>query len=423
MRELIPKIALAYEAVKNGYRVYLTTRRSAVQLAENANGCVILHKSTWGDLVPTLHRMNHYVCVLDEEAGIAIPRSLRRTYAATRYRTVKSGQYTNFFTISREYKEIIERLPGFEFTKVIASGWPRIDCWLNGNAEFFEEEIGAIKQDFGGYYLFISSFGGTRWSHFEAALNKPSNKNKEEVILDKWRRLQKNVTLLKSLASSLPARKKLVIRPHPSETVTDWKAFFPERSNVHVRRDGDISPWLYASDGVINGGSTAAVQAELYGIPTVICEYEEKLGVTDSAIFEVSRPVESAAEVLEVFEKMADSDSIENQKRISEAIAQEVIVPDRQFAVARIIDSIDDLGARCIEPINKSVIQHGADRIRDSINHRIRGRAFHDVYSSENKLNEVTVNSVLNKMCSARFARSRFTVSAPSKGVIMIDGK
>jgi len=40
---------------------------------------------------------------------------------------------------------------------------------------------------------------------------------------------------------------KLIIRPHPSESIDDWYKITKDFNNVLVLRDGDITPWILAA--------------------------------------------------------------------------------------------------------------------------------------------------------------------------------
>ena len=56
---------------------------------------------------------------------------------------------------------------------------------------------------------------------------------------------------------------KIIVRPHPSENHEYWEKAISDCVNVSVVHDGNVIPWLLASDVLIHNGCTTAVEAAL----------------------------------------------------------------------------------------------------------------------------------------------------------------
>lgn len=59
-------------------------------------------------------------------------------------------------------------------------------------------------------------------------------------------------------------RIKVVIRPHPSESLDSWKCLqeqFPDC--ISIERNGNIIPWMLASNTIVHNGCTTAIEGRL----------------------------------------------------------------------------------------------------------------------------------------------------------------
>jgi hypothetical protein len=59
----------------------------------------------------------------------------------------------------------------------------------------------------------------------------------------------------------------IIVRPHPSEDLAAWKNVSKNLKNIKVIYEGEITPWINASSGLIHRGCTSAIQAYLRGLP------------------------------------------------------------------------------------------------------------------------------------------------------------
>lgn len=56
-----------------------------------------------------------------------------------------------------------------------------------------------------------------------------------------------------------------VVRPHPSDSVEDFKYIFRGVPNIHVVLEGSVAPWILASSVMLHDGCTTAIESYLMG--------------------------------------------------------------------------------------------------------------------------------------------------------------
>ena len=87
---------------------------------------------------------------------------------------------------------------------------------------------------------------------------------------DSYKNYLKFVDIIKKLSRDYP-KHKIIIKPHPTENINDWKKKFIKKkySNVIVHNSFDLSAYIAASDCVIFTESTAGIQSIIMGKKTI----------------------------------------------------------------------------------------------------------------------------------------------------------
>lgn len=295
-RELLAKCLLATEMVKLGFRVYIGTFRSIHEIRKKLNSCIFFHKSAYKRRMQQYKReMGATIAILDEEAGIAIPSRMVDDFCRNRYESLNKDSYDYVFTIGDGYTSRLQSMPNMAGINVISTGWPRIDLWREEYSGMHSDRISELKKEHGDYLLFVSSFGFTSKEGYEYQLSRASYDEDIKTLHNVYSALQNYIDLLKNLATD--GTQNIIVRPHTSESIEEWRSIFKDYPNIKVIRQGDITPWLLAASGVITYRSTVNVQAALNGIPTVQYKINEIDGINDLAVFKVSKCAETVDEV------------------------------------------------------------------------------------------------------------------------------
>ena len=306
-RELVPKCLLALETAKAGMRVYIGSFRALKQLDGKIDECIFFHKSTWKNNAARLRKtIGAQFVFLDEEMGPSLPKSQLNAYLGARYSNVNGQDYRHSFAIGDTHKACMDSLDNFKGVEVHASGWPRVDLWRKPFHQLHDAEAQHIRRENGNFYLLVSSFGAISESTYQDAIDshKKHYSDDTSVIDFKYEEFKSCLKLIKELSPQLKDDETIVVRPHTSESLEEWESLVAPYSNVIIRHEGDITPWLLASRGTIQFGSTVAIQSAFMGIPSIQLKLEQSIpGCTDTAAYEILDQAQSADEVLHFLRK------------------------------------------------------------------------------------------------------------------------
>jgi len=305
-RELVPKCLLALETAKSGMRVYIGSFRAMKQLEGKVDECVFFHKSTWTNNAARIRQtLGAQFVFLDEEMGLAIPHSELEVFLSARHKSVSAENYKHVFAIGELHKTCMDSLDVFKGVNVHALGWPRIDLWRAPFHQLFKTQVEEIQKEHGDYYLLVTSFGAISEATFKdyKDLMQSHLKNEHDAhtfVESKYDEFKACIRLLEDISPKLKRSEKIILRPHPCESLDVWSKLLEPFPNVFLHHEGDATPWLLASKGTIQFGSTVAVQAAFMGIPSIQVNDGRHLpGLTDIAIYQVLDKTTSADEVLD----------------------------------------------------------------------------------------------------------------------------
>jgi len=188
---------------------------------------------------------------------------------------------------------------------------PRWDLLRSTFRSMFDEDVARIRALHGDFILINTNLGFTN-----------SEKGSQEEILKEQVRLGKidpnnkeHMTYVRSICEMEAAnraaileivaglrqaypKRKVVIRPHPSERIATWSDAFKGDAGVEVVREGSAVPWIIASSLLIHTNCTTGVEAIALGQP-VICVLPLDSKVTQRYLSNRVNPVaRSVAEAL-----------------------------------------------------------------------------------------------------------------------------
>ena len=372
-RELVPKCLLALETAKSGMRVYIGSFRALKQLDGKIDECVFFHKSTWTKNAARLKRTigAHFV-FLDEEMGLALPRSELKSNLIARFRHVNSEDYRHSFAIGEMHKDCMETLDVFDGVEVHALGWPRLDLWREPFQQLYKSEIEQIQKENGNYYLLVSSFGTISESTYKEAvrLYEEEYDLNPEVFHFNYRHFKSCLKLIDELSPMLTGDESIIVRPHTSESVEEWGSLLKDYPNVHIRHEGDITPWLIAAKGTIQFGSTVAVQGACMGVPSVQLHNNEEIpGVTDTAAFETLKSAQSAEEVLRFLRDSATHAPTENKQRAIQKLEGLASSMEGAMASTRIAEFLNQIEVAPQSPVRYSCLERFVLWLKERINY------------------------------------------------------
>ena len=350
-RELTSKCLLAYELIKKGYRVYLGSTLAIYHVAKHINKSIILHKSTWKSHSALLKSYGHIFTFLDEEGGITISRKYVKEFCKNRYSNVSKKNTDVIFLPSFYFLRQIKRNMGSKLkgVKLITTGWPRIDLWQKKYRFFYSSRISEIRKEYGRFFLFISSFGMTDIKSFKRLINSEP-KSYHKILLFKYNLLLKYIDLFKKLSILIKQDEKIIIRPHFNESLTSWKKIFKDYPNIKIIREGEVDPWIYSAESLIQFGSTTVTQAIFNHKKCVQYKVINKKGFTDTPSYELCKNSNSPEEMYSLLNQNNKKDK--NKNKAEEYLMKHMFYTKNETATVKLARELENIKIDSIKHVN-----------------------------------------------------------------------
>ena len=154
-------------------------------------------------------------------------------------------------------------------------------------------------------------------------MKKNNSKISEEILNkrisareDSYKNHLEYIKIIKKLSKDFPNH-KIIIKPHPTENVFDWKKNFEENNNYYnvlVDNKYDLTSYIAASECVIFSESTAGIQSIMMGKKAI--SYNLKNNVTFRNFANKCAPNTSNYKTLIDYLKFKDYPSNNNYKKI-----------------------------------------------------------------------------------------------------------
>jgi len=372
-RELAPKCLLALETAKLGMRVYIGSFRALKQLDGKVDSCIFFHKSTWTNNAARLRKeIGAQFVFLDEEMGLAIPRSELDIYLDARHKSVSAEDYQHSFAIGEMHKKCMESLDVFQGVKVHSLGWPRIDLWRQQFNQMYDKQVKCIQKDCENYYLLVTSFGAISESTYNDAVKSHLENRGDDasMVHFKYNEFKTCMQLIDELSPKLAADEKIVVRPHTCESLQEWERLLKPYPNIIIHHEGDVTPWLLASKGTIQFGSTVAIQAAYMGIPSIQMHNSEQIpGLTDVTAYEILDTAKSADEVLAFLRDGERQNPEERQKTTISRLEGRVSNLSGTMASTQIARVLNEIDVAPQPPIRFSWPRRLVLRLKERINY------------------------------------------------------
>lgn len=248
-REFDSKMLLACVLVQRGYSV-LIGRQKAIyfNLAQLPPGAVLFKSfnSLWHGYMQEARQAGHHVGMQEEELLAHMERKAIRNYCASGIFDLSDAIYAN----GDLEKDVLSEFSGGK-VPIEVVGNSRVDLLKPSFRGFFKGEIAAIRARFGDFVLVNTNFGIINSTfndlktvtdiHIRGGFIKPDDPSSVQAWDDQieFERLNREavLTAIRELSVRRP-RLKIVLRPHPAESVARWDGVFADFPNVSAVREG-----------------------------------------------------------------------------------------------------------------------------------------------------------------------------------------
>ena len=277
-REFISQVYLAGELAKIGGRVFIGSKviiNDLIKEKKNNQG-VFFYKGGGGSYkkFKKISTKVKAIAVLDQELS---PVMIEDDHNKFRFTEGSVKYVSRHYYISKEMKEkAIKYIKDIDPNTTRDVGWPRVDLWQTSKHYISNESVKKIHNKYGNDFILFSS----DFAHNSKQLLDERNlrlellgakKTKDE--LESFRQLQKRkyeyflkfIDYLHQVENDNNIS-QIIIRPHPAEDHEVWKNKLNNFKKIKLAYDGEITPWLLASKGLLHRGCTTAIQAFISGI-------------------------------------------------------------------------------------------------------------------------------------------------------------
>lgn len=274
-REFDAKLLLALMAAERGLTPIFGSRTRLHDRLSELPRSIYLSKGIRSGsrvLSSLLERLGHIMVALDEEALVRYPDDafLMKLDAETFNRA------RLLYAWGPDNARVWRLFKGYRGTPILETGNPRFDLLRPDLRAFHDAAAAGLRARFGEFVLLSSNFAfvnhfipnQTRFTVAKDAPREQAEQVKSGLEIHKRQVFTQFLAAIPPLAKAV-APKRLVIRPHPSESHAAWIEAAAGHDNVAVLHEGPIAPWLMAASGLIHNSCTSSVEAALLGTPSI----------------------------------------------------------------------------------------------------------------------------------------------------------
>ena len=286
VRELDPKLLLAYIAAKRGFSCILGFRREIHFHITSFPRGIYLSKSITGasDLMfRIMRKLGHAIVAWDEEALVHLPPD---TYFSRRLSPVAMAFVSCMLAWGQDNAELWQQYPHLpNSTEIHVTGNPRNDLLRPEIRPYYEEMVAELRERYGDFILINTNFNHVNAFYPGLNLFVPNSKpgeeptpgraakgmsreyaeglrNHKQAIFEKFQQL------IPAVEKAFPEH-NFVVRPHPTENQEIYRQIAARCKRVEITNEGNVVPWLMAARALIHNGCTTGVEAYVMGVPAI----------------------------------------------------------------------------------------------------------------------------------------------------------
>lgn len=357
-RELDSKILLATLAASKGHEVVISDIESIEKgLRRGALSPGIFHTKS---LTPSkvkiaLHqeliKKGVLITSIDEEGGLVIDGY--DDFAKIRYSDQTIKDSSAIFGWGTEDIDSLKKIYPKYLSKLHKTGSPRADMWKSSFINYWGIPKKMPKKPFLlvvsnmtyansilPFHKIISSYREKGYFKYDSELLTKNFGMASEHYLT-------TAAFIKGIKYLAKFNKgyEIVLRPHPAEKVESWKDYLNDIPNVHVIREGSITPWVNNSFAVMHNGCTTALEATVAKKP-IITYVPYKQNYTDFLPNKLGHRVESLDELLRSVNSLFENIKFEDQekiKKIPDQVLKKIHIDNEELSAAKMIKVWEDL--------------------------------------------------------------------------------
>ena len=286
VRELDSKLLLACVAAMRGFSSVIGFRREMHFNISSFSPGIYLSKSMTAAsnlMFRIMRNLGHEIVAWDEEALVHLPPE---TYFSRRLSPGAMAFVSHMFAWGHDNAELWRQYPQLPTTAEIhLTGNPRNDLLRPEIRPYYKETVEELRKRYGDFILINTNFNHVNAFYPGLNLFVPQDKPGETPMYGRAAKgmtreyaeglrdhkqavFEKFQQLVPLLEQSFPDH-NIVFRPHPTENQEIYLKIAAQCKRVRVTNEGNVVPWLMATQAVIHNGCTTGVEAYVMGVPAI----------------------------------------------------------------------------------------------------------------------------------------------------------
>jgi len=286
VRELDPKLLLAYVAAKRGFSSILGFRREIhFQISSFPPGIYLSKSMTAASdlMFQIMRKLGHEIVAWDEEALVHLPPA---TYFSRRLSPLAMAFVSHMLAWGQDNAELWKQYPRLpDGSEIHVTGNPRNDLLRPEMRHYYKETVVELRERYGDFILINTNFNHVNAFYPGLNLFVPNDKpggeprpgraargmtreyaeglrDHKQAIFEKFQQL------IPAVEKAFP-KYNTVVRPHPTENQEIYRQIAAKCERVEVTNEGNVVPWLMAAKALIHNGCTTGVEAYVMGVPAI----------------------------------------------------------------------------------------------------------------------------------------------------------
>jgi surface carbohydrate biosynthesis protein len=286
VRELDSKLLFAYIAARRGFFSVIGPRREMhIQITAFPRS-IYLAKSIpvrRNIIFKIMRKLGHEIVAWDEEA-LVHPQA--ETYYRKRVCPLGIKFVSHLFAWGEDNARLWQQYPELPAgVPIHVTGNPRGDLLRSEMRSFHEKDVEELRRAYGHFILINTNFNHVNAFSPDLNLFRPAKKPGEEPKLGRAAKgmsreyaeglRNHKKAIFQDFQRIIPALDKafpqytIVLRPHPTENQEIYRNIASQCERVRVSNEGNVVPWILASQAVIHNGCTTGVEAYVLGVSAI----------------------------------------------------------------------------------------------------------------------------------------------------------
>lgn len=357
VRELNTYMLISIIAAYRGYRIYIGTHYSIIKLLKikKSNGGIFINKgSSVKNLSQFIKKKCDKLVIIDQEISPGYSNYFYDFSIPARHYEDTLSFVDRYYCVNDIVKKIALKnlLKENKKLKIVSVGWPRFDLMKENFKDIFSDKVKQLKKKYSDFILFNSDFALVSNKDIEifdsTNIFRKANKefvNKNNKIKRNFRNHAiKDFNRFKNFLLNIKNKignKKIVIRPHPAESASEWKKIVKISKNIFLEKPSyDVTAAILAADSVVHRGCTTGYQSLVaQKKPAYINLLNDKKPYHfRPSLFEMSKNIENENEFLKWLKKNKNVYS-----KIDKSKLEKILNIKKKLSSERIVDDFDNL--------------------------------------------------------------------------------